>query len=104
VQADKDFIQFESTRELQRMLDASFSPSATALGDIILSVRAMRLIWASGRVILAMTSGPREGPSWLPMRRFSPDLCTNAAWYRASDVRIFRHLLPTEFEAMSLLR
>jgi hypothetical protein len=43
------------------MLDPSSSPSATALGDIIFSVRAMRLIWASCRIILAMTSGPREG-------------------------------------------
>jgi hypothetical protein len=60
---------------------------------------------ASGRVVSAITPEPREGPVSPPRsleRGFSPDLCTFAAWYRASGAYIFRHLIAAKFEILSL--
>jgi hypothetical protein len=59
------------------------------------------------RLFSAMISGLRKEPRPLArslMRRFSPDLCTNSVWYRASGAHIFKHLLATEFELISLPR
>jgi hypothetical protein len=60
---------------------------------------------ANGRVVSAITPEPREGPVSPPRsleRGFSPDLCTFAAWYRASGAYIFRHLIAAKFEILSL--
>jgi hypothetical protein len=56
-------------------------------------------------VVLNVASGPRAGAAE-GLRsltgHFSPDLCTIAARYRASQAHIFGHLFGAEFEVLSL--